>query len=1042
MRRAPHHLLRLSACLTLALVFAACSDSDTNSPTRPLARAFTTPTGLVTSNPPQVFVGAGDITSCSTNNDELTAELLDQIPGTVYVLGDDAYDNGTASEFANCYGPTWGRHKSRTYPSPGNHEYNSSGAAPYFAYFGTVAGTPGQGWYSFNLGAWHIISLNSNISLNTGGTQDTWLKADLAAHPHQCTLAYYHHPLYSSTGGTGTGGLVYSSSRMFVNDLYAAHADLILNGHRHFYERLAPMNPSGGYDSTNGVRELIAGTGGIGGGDETDQFPLHEAGNGRTFGVLKLWLYDDSYAWKFVPIAGQTYTDSGSTPCHSAGSGGGGSGVSAGNSTVAAAPASFTAGNGSSTITVTAKDAGGNTIGGATVTLAASGSGNTLTPASGATSSSGVFTSKLTSTVAETKTISATINGTAITQTASVTVNPVPSVSASLSTVDASPTTFTAGASTTITVTVLDGSSNPLGGVAVALSASGTGNTITQPAATTSNGVTTGTYSSTAAGPHTVTVTAGGVTLSQQPALTVTAGPADGAKSTVVAQPTSIDQGTGTATITVTVKDTYGNPVTGSNVVLTASGSGNTLTGGGATSTAGVATGTLSSTVAETKVVSATAGGTAITQTASVTVTVPPPPVSASVSTVAASPTSFPAGGNTSITVTVVDGNNNPLSGVVVTLSASGSGNTITQPPLTNTSGITTGTLGSTSAGSHVVAAVAAGITLTQQPVVSVTAGPADAGKSTLTALPASITQGTGTSTITVIVRDAFGNPVSGSNVALAASGSGNTLAGGGATNTSGVATGALSSTVVESKVVSATADAVPITQTATVTVTPQGSGSPIAQTLLTAGHDTVNTQKYTTASIAPAPNTLVTVAVLMHRGSATPPIPTLSGGGMASWDLVASVPYDGTTPTDMLTIFRAMSAAPGSGPITITSSATVSNCQWVVSQWSGVDLSGTNGSGAIVQTASASGTAITTLTAALATFANSNDVAYGIFGVANNTAVITPGSGFTTIDQEPSGEGTVGDLLAEWAFDLLSVTATWPSKNAGALGVEIKAGP
>jgi hypothetical protein len=136
------------------------------------------------------------------------------------------------------------------------------------------------------------------------------------------------------------------------------------------------------------------------------------------------------------------------------------------------------------------------------------------------------------------------------------------------------------------------------------------------------------------------------------------------------------------------------------------------------------------------------------------------------------------------------------------------------------------------------------------------------------------------------------------------------------------------------------------------------------------------------------------------------------------------------------------MSAAPGSGAITIKTSVTVSNCQWIVSQWSGVDQSGTNGSGAIVQTASASGAAVTTLTAALASFASGNDVAYGAFGVANPTAVITAGSGFTTIDQQPSGESSVGDLFAEWALNTPAVTATWPSKPAGALGVEIKAGP
>jgi Big-like domain-containing protein/invasin-like protein/calcineurin-like phosphoesterase family protein len=849
MRPFPHRLSWQAILLTLVLAPLACSDTD--NPTRPSVRAlFTTPTGLVTATPPQVFVGAGDITSCGNNNDEATAKLIDSIPGTVYILGDDAYDNGTTAEFANCYDPTWGRAKARTYPSPGNHEYNTSGAAPYFAYFGAVAGTPGQGWYSFNLGAWHIISLNSNISLSAGGAQDTWLKADLAAHPNQCTLAYYHHPLYSSTGGTGTGGLTYSSSRMFVNDLYAAHADLILNGHRHFYERLAPMNPSGGYDSLKGVRELIAGTGGIGGGSETNLFPLHEAGDGSTFGVLKLWLYDDSYAWKFVPVAGKTYTDSGSTPCHSAGGGSGG--VSASISTVSASPTTLTAGGGSSTITVTATDGSGNPVSGATVVLSASGSGNTLTQPSGTTNSSGVATGSISSTKAETKTISATANGVAITQTATVTVGPAP----------ASALGF-----------------------------------FVQPTNTVAN---------------------------------TTMSPA----------------------VQVEVRDQYGNRVTtASNSIAMAIGTN-------------PAAGTLS--------------GTA--------------PVAA-------------VNGVATFSDLSID---QPATGY--TLAAS-----------------STGLAGATSSAFNITSSA---------PSVS-------AGNSTVSAAPTSITAGSGTSTITVTAKDVNGNAVSGATVVLTATGSGNTLnQPASVTDVAGVATGTLSSTVAETKTVSATANGVAITQTASVTVTASSSGGTITHTLLTSGHDPTNTQTYTTASIAPAPNTLVIVAVLTHQGSAAAPSPTLTGGGMASWDVIGTVAYDGSTPLDRLTIYRAMSTSPGSGSITIKSSVTVSNCQWIVSQWGGVDASGTNGSGAIVQTGSGSGTSVNGLTVTLAPFLSSSDAAYGAFGVASATAVVTAGSGFTTIDQQPSGESTIGDLFAEWAVNLNPINATWSSKSAGALGIEIKSAP
>jgi hypothetical protein len=281
---------------------------------------------------------------------------------------------------------------------------------------------------------------------------------------------------------------------------------------------------------------------------------------------------------------------------------------------------------------------------------------------------------------------------------------------------------------------------------------------------------------------------------------------------------------------------------------------------------------------------------------------------------------------------------------------------------------------------------------------------------------------------------------VSGASVELAASGTGNTLTHPGPTNALGVTSGTLSSTDAETKTVSARANDVDILQAATVTVTAQGPPATIAHTLLTSGHDVVNLRTYITGSISPAPNALVTVAVLTHQSSAAAPSPTLSGGGMARWDVVASVTYNGATPLDRLTIYRAMSAAPGSGPITIMSSVTVSNCQWIVSQWTGVDLSGTNGSGAIAQTASASGAAVTTLTAALGDFAGATGVAYGAFGVANNTAVIVPGVGFATIDQQPSGESSVGDLFAEWAVLMPGVTATWPSRNAGALGLEIRA--
>lgn len=256
------------------------------------------------------------------------------------------------------------------------------------------------------------------------------------------------------------------------------------------------------------------------------------------------------------------------------------------------------------------------------------------------------------------------------------------------------------------------------------------------------------------------------------------------------------------------------------------------------------------------------------------------------------------------------------------------------------------------------------------------------------------------------------------------------------------MASGTLSSTVSEDKTVSATAHGVAIAQAATVTVTAP-SGGAITHALLTSGNDVNNVKIYTTASIAPAPNTLITVVVTTHQATAAAPVPTLTGGGMASWDVVATATCDVVaTPKKRITIFRAMSASPGSGPITITSSATLSDCQWIVSLWSGVDGSGTNGSGAIVQTASNAADAVTTLAVPLAPFANPNDVAYGVFGINSNVVAITPGAGFTEIDEQPSTESTAADLFAEWGVNLPTITANWATKNAGALGVEIKASP
>ena len=258
-----------------------------------------------------VFVGAGDIAGCSTSGDEATAALLDGIPGTVFTAGDNAYDSGTATEFANCYDPTWGRHKARTRPSPGNHDYNTSGATGYYNYFGANAGPSGQGYYSYDLGDWHLISLNSNVSMSAGSTQEQWLRADLAANPKTCVLAYWHHPRFSS-GSHGSS----TSPQPLWQALYDYNADVVIVGHDHNYQRFAPQTPTGVADAARGIRQFVAGTGGRSHYTFGTPIANTEAYNTDTDGVLKLTLFADSYTWEFIPVAGKTYTDSGTGSCH------------------------------------------------------------------------------------------------------------------------------------------------------------------------------------------------------------------------------------------------------------------------------------------------------------------------------------------------------------------------------------------------------------------------------------------------------------------------------------------------------------------------------------------------------------------------------------------------------------------------------------------------------------------------------------------------------------------------------------------------------
>jgi acid phosphatase type 7 len=266
--------------------------------------------------------GNGESSSC---RQRYTAELINGLGAqAVLPLGDNQYDCGGYSAFLQSYDLSWGRFRSITHPVVGNHEYLTSGGSDcnagnagangYFSYFGAAAGQRGQGYYSYDLGGWHLIALNSNCG-DAGGCsasspQGRWLAADLAAHPTRCTLAYWHIPLFSS------GGRANGNSRPFWQVLYDNNADLILSAHDHAYERFAPQTATGTVDRARGIREFIVGTGGA----NHTSFPItaanSEVRNGTTFGVLKLTLHPTSYEWQFLPEPGGTFTDSGTTACH------------------------------------------------------------------------------------------------------------------------------------------------------------------------------------------------------------------------------------------------------------------------------------------------------------------------------------------------------------------------------------------------------------------------------------------------------------------------------------------------------------------------------------------------------------------------------------------------------------------------------------------------------------------------------------------------------------------------------------------------------
>ena len=257
------------------------------------------------------LIAAGDIASCWWRADEATARLVDGMEGVVAPLGDLVYQSGTEGQFADCYGPTWGRHLERTRPTIGNHDRRTEKGAPYFRYFGARAGRPGEGWYSYDLDGWHVVVLNSEGPIRAGSPQLRWLAADLRAHPSKCTLAYMHRPRFSS-GDHGGSSRVRDAWRV----LYDAGVDVVLAWHDHLYERFAPLTPDGEPDPVRGITSFVVGTGGAPLYSLGELQPHSRVRNNDAHGVVAFRFRPDGYSWEFVPVPGERFHDRGEGSCH------------------------------------------------------------------------------------------------------------------------------------------------------------------------------------------------------------------------------------------------------------------------------------------------------------------------------------------------------------------------------------------------------------------------------------------------------------------------------------------------------------------------------------------------------------------------------------------------------------------------------------------------------------------------------------------------------------------------------------------------------
>jgi 3',5'-cyclic AMP phosphodiesterase CpdA len=307
-------VLGVSAAMAAAAI-VACDRLSPTTPTPPVDSHAESPSGssptgqLGIAAPDVVFAGAGDIAVCGSDAAERTAQLLDRLPGFVFSLGDNVYPHSTVDLLLKCYEPTWGRHRARTFASPGNHDWEVQAGTPYFGYFGAAAGPAGLGYHSFTIGGWHVLSLNSNIAADAASPQYRWAKQDAAANPGACTLAMWHHPVFNS-GSYGNDSRMKDVWRM----LDATGVDLVITGHEHSYERFAPQDADGRPDPL-GIRQFVVGTGGADRRPFVMIQPNSEARSSDTWGVLKLVLRASSYEWEFLPVEGAAFRDAGSSDC-------------------------------------------------------------------------------------------------------------------------------------------------------------------------------------------------------------------------------------------------------------------------------------------------------------------------------------------------------------------------------------------------------------------------------------------------------------------------------------------------------------------------------------------------------------------------------------------------------------------------------------------------------------------------------------------------------------------------------------------------------